>query len=121
MLVSLGFGCVALAHFASRPQRRHSVGIAVLSLIVIAVLLFPVISVTDDLNPMLFASEDATRRMTAGHAVAAPAVAVILLLGCLLVLFGLVKLGTVHSDHPIALAIEGFTRALRGRAPPVLA
>ncbi len=119
VLVSLGFGCAALSHFVYRPQRRHSVGIAVLALIVISVLLFPVISVTDDLNPMLFASEDATRRMSAGHGVAAPAIAAILFVGSLLLLSGLVRLGTIHGEAPLALAREGFAHALRGRAPPV--
>ena len=121
VLASLGCGCAALAHFLCRAQRRHSIGVAILALIVISVLLFPVISVTDDLNPMLFASEDATRKMSASHNFVAPAAAMIVFLCSLLVLAGLVRLGTVEDGDPLALAKEGFATAFGGRAPPFLA
>ena len=118
VLVSLACGGAALAHSLRWRHRRHSLAAVILAWIIVSVLLFPVISVTDDLNPVLFTAEDATRRMQAVHQLAVPAITTVLFLSVALFLAALVPLGTLESDHPLALTRDGLATALSGRAPP---
>ena len=106
-------------HFMRRRERRHSVLTAVLALMVISVILFPVISLTDDLNPVLFSVEDSTRRLSAVHGLA-PITAVIVSIGLFFLLPMLVKVGTIAEDDPCVVPGQRFATQTAGRAPPFL-
>ena len=120
-LTLLGAG---MLHYCARSDRRHAKWLIIVALAAIAVLLFPVISCTDDLNPTLFASEDLSRRHMWSSVAHAPSHQLVLPMVTLLaLLFAIVLLviGQLAPSSERRSASAGFLRACAGRAPPVLA
>ncbi len=121
VLVSVLGICAGVLRYCAQPGSRTSIGRAVVALIVISVLLFPVISLTDDLNPAIFTAEALSRRSIsfallhahAGHATFDVAWLALQLFAVLLVTM------TIVSHLYIAREQLGFSLSLLGRAPPI--
>ncbi len=101
-----------------RARSGHSTAKRLAALACVAVLLFPAISITDDLHPDFIAVEDAARRIV--H-VQAPAALLHLHVASLLPVLKLAPSGSALSILSPAVfpANDGFVRPVTGRAPPV--
>lgn len=107
-------------HFRRFSRPRHSAQVALIALALVSVLLFPVISASDDLHATLFAFEDALRRIDGVlHAPAATAFVTLATL-TLLLIASLVCTGNVACYEPATTAQPGFTGLITGRAPPAV-
>jgi len=89
--------------------------------VLLAIVLFPVISATDDLNSLMMAAEDGFRKSKAVHAaLTLAAIPIFALLFLALSLFASRStLGRVIEER-LALPLEVALAAAAGRAPPTL-
>jgi hypothetical protein len=120
VLVSLFAVGAGVLHYRARRERRHSLWLVVVALAAVAVLLFPVISLTDDLNPAIFASEVLPRRDLIGflaHGTSVTFALPVCLLAALLV-GSLIIIAKVSGKLELANERAGFVMFLAGRAPP---
>jgi hypothetical protein len=120
VLASILAFVAGILHYRTRERRVHSMSLVAVALAVIALLVFPVISLTDDLHPAIFAAEAASKRdlsSSIGHAPAtSPA-----LLGWhwyALPQTTFVDLGRESLDVEVAAVSAGFAAAVSGRDPP---
>jgi hypothetical protein len=114
-LLAVGAGAyIGLRRRAERPGWQ-----AVIAFACVALLIFPVISATDDLHPSFMIVEDATKRLARGPALfihIAPAVA---LLAVLIFPASLQTVSRLRTPAAFAYSVHpGFGRAADGRAPP---
>lgn len=109
-----------IAHLSARRVDRPAAFHSAVALLLVAVLLFPVISLSDDLRPVTFAREDISRRSALSTLEHSPALQNILFLGLCVVLFvaSLVLLGAVMPYRATAKERIGFFHCLSPRAPP---
>jgi hypothetical protein len=121
LLVSVSALFAGIAHYRVRRERRHALWLVAVALAAIAVLLFPVISVTDDLNPAIFASEDLSKRELLASLANAPAVSQAPpVVFCFALLIGsLVVIAERLMDVKSAPTRSGFATAVANRAPPL--
>ena len=117
-LLAVGAGAyTGLRWRAERPGWQ-----AVIAFACAALLIFPVISATDDLHPSFMIVEDATKRLARGPALLihiAPAVA---LLAVLIFTPSLQTVSRLRAPASFACSAHpGFGRAADGRAPPACA
>lgn len=121
VLISAFGMCAGLAHISAQRGRKSSIRHAVVALAIIAVLLFPVISLTDDLNPAMFSSEVLSRRNVLSGLVHAPTVHDVVLNASWLALsFSLlIVIGSFFEYACLAPERRGFALPFAGRAPPV--
>lgn len=121
LLVSVSALFAGVAHYRARRERRHALWLAAVALAAIAVLLFPVISVTDDLNPAIFASEDLSKRELLASLANAPAASQALpVTSCLALLIScLVVVAERFVEVESAPTRSGFAMAVANRAPPL--
>jgi hypothetical protein len=121
LVVALGLGVGLSLHQRVRIHKPSTFLVAVAITCIIFVL-FPAISLTDDLHPVTYATEDSARRF----------VSIALLVQCLAVLvaalFALVHFGVplrtlplwvLRETPPQQRALDGYFSPLAGRAPPV--
>ena len=109
-------GIILAATGSSRCSRRHPLRSEIVALACIALLLFPVISVSDDLHPGLDVSDDAAWR----HEKRGPGTWALIAL----VLSGL-AIGLLRASDPFCFAVASMGRARTGhfhldlsRGPP---
>ncbi len=120
LLSLLAFGA-GVMHHRTRKGFTHPTWLVAMVFAVIALLLFPVISVTDDLHPVVFASEDSSRRNLVTSIVHAPAASPALpaMPGATLV----ASIMAVSEVEPFNTSgvnpRAGFSRVLKGRDPPL--
>lgn len=112
-------GC-GLAHYRRRSSRFSSRVLVLCSLVLVAILLFPAISVTDDLSPAIFAVEDSSRRthsIVVLHSAASPVIFALVapaahlapILNCI---------GRQLLLSPKAPTLSVIESSVAGRAPP---
>lgn len=109
----------------SRPSRQPSTGRALLALGCLLVLLFPVVSASDDLHPTQALLEDATKRVQqlAAPLHNGPGSSPAGMMPTLLTLFLLCLYLAVSLGSPAVLVsrpLDGCHLTLDGRSPPVL-
>ena len=117
-----GAGMVWHLRSGSKDGRQFLLALAALACILL--LLFPAISISDDLSAMAFVAEDSTpgKRLAseAAHVVPLGQLGSLVLLAVLL-LAGLTRtLWFVGSARDIRSSLTEFHRPVVGRAPPVL-
>lgn len=109
-----------VSHQHARARRVHSLLLVAISLVAVALLLFPAISLTDDLHPVIFASESSSKRDLATSA--SYVVPVIPALpDCRAFTqpeIALVHLGVATRERIVAITQPGFALTAPGRAPP---
>ncbi len=128
-LVWLAIALTALLVFSrvrkeSFGAKQVSYGMALMALICVLVMLFPVVSASDDLHPTQAVLEEATKRIQhfvapANHAQAIPAGILPLLLVTVL-LSGLIA---IRASLPVSSQVSPISRARtprEGRSPPSL-
>lgn len=118
--VSLLALVAGVLHQRAREGRVHSLLLVAISLVGVALLLFPAISLTDDLNPVIFASESSSKRDLATCAgYVAPVIPA--LPDCRAFAqpeIALVHLGAETRNRIVAITQPGFAWTVPGRAPP---
>lgn len=120
LFVCVALGC-AVMRTAPMRRRRHSLWVLLAALAVIAVLLFPAISLTDDLNPTIFAAEFVSKRDLLTAPVHSPSILVAVeTIGWAALFTGLFDASTpVPEPSFLDCDLSGFRWTLPGRAPPL--
>jgi hypothetical protein len=115
---------LSVCHRAARRERDRLPYVrALLAITCLAVLLFPVVSASDDLHPTQEIFEDSSKRVqptTAPilHGDAATGLAMVLAFLSLAALFGPLRSGPLHVIPIAARGLAGHNRLAAGRAPP---
>ncbi len=120
LVVAVGLGIGLSFHHRVRIHKPTAFVVA-LAIVCIIFLLFPAISLSDDLHPVTYAIEDSARRF----------VSIVLLVQSLAIpvaaLFSLVHFDVplqplplwFRSEAPQQRALDGYSSPVSGRAPPI--
>jgi hypothetical protein len=124
LVAALAIGAVALERCGSRPSIHASHRNALLAVACAVVLLFPIVSASDDLHSVQALSEDAIKRVQPSVAQlqqikAARDASFLFLLTAILLLFVPLSLEWHHCSPPKVWLQHRRTLLLDGRAPPL--
>lgn len=113
---------IALLCRVQRTRNSVPLWVLVTAVVCVMVLLFPVISMTDDLHAEVFTAEESGKRRVAAVQIQQLAAFVAVLAAWLLVLSAapLVELGWLHSNEFVPSSLNGATTASFIRPPPSL-
>jgi hypothetical protein len=124
LLLNLVWVALAVGLFVIFWRRRPAAsnGLRMMALACVLLLLFPIISASDDLHPAQALAEEATRRashlaspLQLSPANPAPAILPVLLLG---LLFALTSMQPATGFRPKLCVLEGYGVSRDGRGPP---
>jgi len=119
-LALLAFGAFVQKRRAVLRRRRASYRTALLAMVCVLVLLFPVVSASDDLHPTQAVLEDASKRVQQMVAPLSSLPSMVPALLALNLLAALVMVATWRPVAPVTRVISLARNLVSGRSPPSL-
>jgi hypothetical protein len=119
-LALLAFGAFVQKRKAALRRRRASYRTALLAMVCVLVLLFPVVSASDDLHPTQAVLEDASKRVQQVVAPLSSSPSIVPALLALCVLAALVMVATWRPATSATPVISLARNLVSGRSPPSL-